>query len=46
MSYIPEESLPNLLKYRYGGVDKSLVSRYILSAYWNNLVKIFPLWVA
>ncbi|CDH51703.1 choline ethanolaminephosphotransferase [Lichtheimia corymbifera JMRC:FSU:9682] len=46
MGYIPEEALPNLHKYKYGGVDKSLVSRYILSKYWNNLVKLFPLWIA
>lgn len=46
MGYIPEEALPNLHQYKYGGVDKSLVSRYILSKYWNNLVKLFPLWIA
>ncbi|KAI9033655.1 CDP-alcohol phosphatidyltransferase-domain-containing protein [Phycomyces nitens] len=46
MAYIPAESLRNLHLYKYGGVDKSLVSRYILTPYWNNLVKIFPLWVA
>lgn len=44
--YIPEESLKGLHLYKYGGVDKSLVSKYILGPYWNNLVKIFPLWVA
>lgn len=44
--YIPEESLKGLHLYKYGGVDKSLVSRYILGPYWNNLVKIFPLWMA
>ncbi|GAA5801152.1 hypothetical protein HPULCUR_006594 [Helicostylum pulchrum] len=44
--YIPEKSLQGLHLYKYGGVDKSLVSRYILAPYWNNLVKIFPLWVA
>lgn len=44
--FIPEESLEGLHRYKYGGVDKSLVSRYILSPYWNNLVKLFPLWMA
>lgn len=44
--YIPEESLKGLHLYKYGGVDKSLVSKYVLGPYWNNLVKIFPLWVA
>ncbi|KAI7863997.1 CDP-alcohol phosphatidyltransferase-domain-containing protein [Spinellus fusiger] len=46
MPYIPKESLNNLHRYRYGGVDKSLVSRYILTPYWNRLVCLFPLWVA
>ncbi|KAF7723078.1 hypothetical protein EC973_002362 [Apophysomyces ossiformis] len=46
MPYIPTESLPNLHRYKYGGIDKSLVSRHILTPYWNALVKIFPLWVA
>lgn len=44
--YIPEESLKGLHLYKYGGVDKSLVSKYVLGPYWNNLVKVFPLWVA
>ncbi|KAI8334618.1 hypothetical protein BC941DRAFT_431691 [Chlamydoabsidia padenii] len=46
MGYISEESLTNLHKYKYGGVDRSLVSRYIMTPYWNNLVRLFPLWVA
>lgn len=46
MGYISEESLANLHKYKYGGVDRSLVSRYLLTPYWNQLVKLFPLWVA
>ncbi|KAI9320064.1 CDP-alcohol phosphatidyltransferase-domain-containing protein [Dichotomocladium elegans] len=46
MGYIPDEALPNLHRYKYGGVDKSFVSRYILSKYWNALVQLFPLWIA
>ncbi|KAL1928211.1 hypothetical protein VTP01DRAFT_3127 [Rhizomucor pusillus] len=46
MPTIPESALPNLHRYKYGGVDKSLTSRYILTPFWNNLVKIFPLWIA
>ncbi|RCI05210.1 hypothetical protein CU098_001249, partial [Rhizopus stolonifer] len=46
MKYIPEESLSGLKLYRYGGVDKSLISNYLLNPYWNNLVKLFPLWIA
>ncbi|KAJ1988193.1 hypothetical protein H4R33_002525 [Dimargaris cristalligena] len=44
--YIPEEDLANLHKYKYSGIDKSLLSRYVLCHYWNNLVKLFPMWMA
>ncbi|KAI9254016.1 CDP-alcohol phosphatidyltransferase-domain-containing protein [Sporodiniella umbellata] len=44
--YIPQESISGLDRYRYGGVDKSLVSRYILTPYWSWLVTWFPLWMA
>ncbi|KAJ1927570.1 hypothetical protein IWQ60_002827 [Tieghemiomyces parasiticus] len=44
--YIPEVDLPNLHKYKYSGTDKSLLSRYVLCHYWNNLVKVFPMWMA
>ncbi|RCH78671.1 hypothetical protein CU097_001973, partial [Rhizopus azygosporus] len=45
-NYIPENSIEGLRRYRYSGIDKSLVSRYVLSRYWNNLIKLFPLWMA
>ncbi|PIA14151.1 Choline/ethanolaminephosphotransferase [Coemansia reversa NRRL 1564] len=44
--YIPQSYLPNLRKYKYQAVDKSLISRYVLKEYWNQLVKIFPLTMA
>jgi hypothetical protein len=46
MGYLSEEQLQNLRNYKYSGVDKSFVSRYILQPYWNRLVQLFPLWVA
>jgi hypothetical protein len=46
MPYIPEDKLEGLTRYRYGGIDKSYVSKHILGPYWTNLVKIFPLWMA
>ncbi|KAJ1675566.1 hypothetical protein EV182_001020 [Spiromyces aspiralis] len=45
-SYIPREYLPNLKTYKYNAVDKSLISKYVLKEYWNQLVKIFPLTMA
>ncbi|KAJ2078266.1 hypothetical protein H4R24_004600 [Coemansia sp. RSA 988] len=44
--YIPQSYLPNLKKYKYQAVDKSLISQYVLKEYWNQLVKIFPLTMA
>ncbi|KAJ2119049.1 hypothetical protein IW147_006155 [Coemansia sp. RSA 720] len=44
--YIPQNYLPNLKKYKYQAIDKSLISKYVLASYWNHLVQIFPLWMA
>ncbi|KAJ2748557.1 hypothetical protein IWQ56_007431, partial [Coemansia nantahalensis] len=44
--YIPQKYLPNLRKYKYQAVDKSLISKYVLAEYWNQLVRIFPLTMA
>ncbi|KXN70487.1 hypothetical protein CONCODRAFT_58350 [Conidiobolus coronatus NRRL 28638] len=43
---IPDELKPNLFKYKYNGVDKSLLSRYVLGHYWNWLVSLFPMTMA
>ncbi|KAJ2849874.1 hypothetical protein IWW36_002317 [Coemansia brasiliensis] len=44
--YIPQNYLPNLKKYKYQAIDKSLISKYVLAGYWNQLVQIFPLSMA
>lgn len=41
-----EERLRPLKTYRYQGVDRSFVSRYVLAPYWNWVVTLFPLWMA
>ncbi|KAF9012789.1 choline ethanolaminephosphotransferase [Hymenopellis radicata] len=46
MGYIPQESLENLKKYSYKGVDKSLLSRYVLNPFWNWFVTLWPKTVA
>ncbi|THC95251.1 hypothetical protein EYZ11_005248 [Aspergillus tanneri] len=47
MVYIRRHQLPNLREYRYAGVDYSLISRYILKPFYNNLViKCFPMSMA
>ncbi|KAH9932117.1 Choline/ethanolaminephosphotransferase [Epithele typhae] len=46
MGYIPSHALENLRKYAYKGVDKSLVSRYVLNPFWTWFVTLWPTSVA
>ncbi|KAG2356540.1 hypothetical protein BDR07DRAFT_1423038, partial [Suillus spraguei] len=46
MGYLSLPALKNLKKYSYKGVDESLVSRYLLTLYWNWFIKLFPLTIA
>ncbi|KAF7971030.1 hypothetical protein HWV62_22229 [Athelia sp. TMB] len=46
MGYIPQHALGNLRKYSYKGVDKSLVSNYVLNPFWNWFVTLWPTSVA
>ncbi|KAL0568840.1 hypothetical protein V5O48_013134 [Marasmius crinis-equi] len=46
MGYISQEALDNLKKYSYKGVDKSLVSKYILGPFWTWFVTLWPVTVA
>ncbi|PSR72058.1 hypothetical protein PHLCEN_2v12088 [Hermanssonia centrifuga] len=46
MGYISRNALDNLKKYAYKGVDKSLLSRFVLTPFWNWLVTLWPTWVA
>jgi len=47
MGYIRQDQLPKLKEYKYSGVDKSLVSRYILKPYWwSQVIEFFPLSMA
>ena len=41
--FIPSSRSQNLRSYSYSGHDGSLLSKYILTPYWNNLVKLFPM---
>ncbi|EJC98650.1 uncharacterized protein FOMMEDRAFT_113814 [Fomitiporia mediterranea MF3/22] len=46
MGYISKHALQNLKQYQYKGVDKSILSRYVLNPFWNQLVKLWPKSVA
>ncbi|KAI8048966.1 hypothetical protein BDF22DRAFT_700475 [Syncephalis plumigaleata] len=38
--------LENLKYYKYGAVDKSYVTKYVLRHYWEWATTLFPLWMA
>ncbi|KAH9486034.1 Cholinephosphotransferase 1 [Psilocybe cubensis] len=44
--YIPQQNLENLKKYAYKGVDKSLLSGYVLNPFWTWFVTLWPLNIA
>ncbi|KAF8274305.1 hypothetical protein EI94DRAFT_1714111 [Lactarius quietus] len=46
MAYIPSSALAGLRNYRYKGVDKSLLSNYVLNPFWTWFVTLWPTWVA
>ncbi|KAI0066531.1 Choline/ethanolaminephosphotransferase [Artomyces pyxidatus] len=46
MGYIPQHALANLKNYKYKGVDKSLLSNYVLNPFWTWFVTLWPTWVA
>lgn len=47
MVYIRQDKLPKLNEYKYSGVDHSLLSRYVLKPFYNNVViNCFPMWMA
>lgn len=47
MVYIRARELPALHRYKYAGVDHSLVSKYILKPFYTNVaIKCFPMSVA
>ncbi|KAH8992393.1 Choline/ethanolaminephosphotransferase [Lactarius akahatsu] len=46
MAYIPSHALAGLRNYRYKGVDKSILSNYVLNPFWTWFVTLWPTWVA
>ncbi|XP_074591356.1 choline/ethanolaminephosphotransferase 1-like [Curcuma longa] len=45
MGYIGQHGVATLHKYKYSGVDHSLVAKYILQPFWTRCVTFFPLWM-
>ena len=45
--YIRQEQLPKLHQYKYAGVDRSLLSKYLLKPFYTHVaIKLFPLSMA
>lgn len=45
-SYVSDEALQNLKHYKYGAIDLSPLSKYVLQPYWTWSLRFFPLWMA
>ncbi|XP_072967041.1 choline/ethanolaminephosphotransferase 1-like [Typha angustifolia] len=45
MGYIGHHGVATLHKYKYSGVDHSLVAKYVLQPFWSRCVTLFPLWM-
>ncbi|KAM5567559.1 choline/ethanolaminephosphotransferase 1 [Rosa sericea] len=45
MGYIGAHGVNALHRYKYSGVDHSLVSKYVLNPFWTRFVNLFPLWM-
>ncbi|WOK94654.1 choline/ethanolaminephosphotransferase 1 isoform X2 [Canna indica] len=45
MRYIGNHGVATLHKYKYSGVDNSLVAKYVLQPFWSRCVSLFPLWM-
>ncbi|XP_047141095.1 ethanolaminephosphotransferase 1 isoform X1 [Hydra vulgaris] len=43
--YLSREKLNGFEKYKYKSVDTSPLSNYVMHPFWDQLVKIFPMWV-
>eukprot|EP00262_Sarcandra_glabra_P011326 TRINITY_DN271_c0_g1_i1.p1 TRINITY_DN271_c0_g1~~TRINITY_DN271_c0_g1_i1.p1 ORF type:complete len:390 (-),score=43.51 TRINITY_DN271_c0_g1_i1:306-1475(-) len=45
MGYVGQHGVAALHKYKYSGVDRSYVAKYVLQPFWRRCVNIFPLWM-
>ncbi|KAL7171340.1 hypothetical protein ACSBR2_036066 [Camellia fascicularis] len=45
MRYIGSHGVAELRRYKYSGVDHSLVAKYVLQPFWRRFVNFFPLWM-
>eukprot|EP00243_Klebsormidium_subtile_P003053 TRINITY_DN16193_c0_g1_i1.p1 TRINITY_DN16193_c0_g1~~TRINITY_DN16193_c0_g1_i1.p1 ORF type:complete len:395 (+),score=78.98 TRINITY_DN16193_c0_g1_i1:329-1513(+) len=46
MPYIGRHGLETLKRYKYSGVDKSPLAKYVFQPFWQRFVLLFPTWYA
>lgn len=45
MGYIGRRGVEMLQRYKYSGVDRSYLAKYVLNPFWSRCVNLFPLWM-
>lgn len=45
MGYIGRHGVDMLQRYKYSGVDRSYLAKYVLQPFWSRCVNLFPLWM-
>jgi len=45
MGYIGRHGVEMLQRYKYSGVDRSYLAKYVLQPFWSRFVNLFPLWM-
>ncbi|KAK4763738.1 hypothetical protein SAY87_013176 [Trapa incisa] len=45
MGYIGAHGIATLHRYKYSGVDNSLLAKYVFQPFWARCVNFFPLWM-
>ena len=46
MGYIGKHGIDELHRYKYSGVDRSYMAKYIFQPFWSRFVTIFPIWMS
>ncbi len=45
MGYVGKHGVEALQRYKYSGVDKSYMAKYVFQPFWRYCVNFFPLWM-
>jgi ethanolaminephosphotransferase len=45
MVYVGKHGVEALQRYKYSGVDRSYMAKYVFQPFWRFFVNFFPLWM-